>query len=162
MKTATEEKTARPLKDRLFAGLLIGLAIVVLSLALVYAVVVSLYEFFLCAAIWVAWGRRRVLFVYSESPVWKDYIETAILPRLRDRAVVLNWSARKSWKQRSLAALAFRRFAGSEAFNPIAVILRPFHFARVLRYWKAFKDFKRGNTQPVEELNRELFSALGD
>jgi hypothetical protein len=162
MQTATEVKVPHRLRDRLLVGLLIGLAILVLPFALVYAVFVFLYELLLCTAIWISWGRRRVLFVYSESPVWKDYIEAEILPRIHDRAVVLNWSERRSWKQSSLPALAFHRFAGSEAFNPIAIIFRPFRVVRVLRYWKAFKDFKHGNTKPVEELNGELFRALGD
>jgi hypothetical protein len=160
--TATEGKAAHRLRHRLFVGLLIGLGILVLPFAIVHVNVVSLYELLLCIAIWVAWGRRRVLFVYSESPIWKGYVETEILPRLRDRAVVLNWSARRNWKPWSLAALAFHAFSGPRAFNPIAVIFHPFRFVRVLRYWKAFKDFKHGSTQPLEELNSELFRALGD
>jgi hypothetical protein len=162
METVTEGKVAHRLRDRLLVGLLLGLAVLVLPFAIVYAVVVFLYELLLCTAIWISWGRRRVLFVYSESPVWKVYVEAEILPRVRDRAVVLNWSERRSWNQWSLAALAFHRFSGSQAFNPIAVIFRPFRFVRVLRYWKAFKDFKHGNTQPVEKLNAELFEALAD
>jgi hypothetical protein len=162
METPTQESVAHRLKDHLLVGLLIGLAILVLPFALVYAVVLALYELVLCTAIWIAWGPRRVLFVYSESPVWKDYVETEILPHIRDRAVVLNWSERRSWRQWSLAALAFHRFAGSQAFNPIAIIFRPFRLAKVLRYWKPFKDFKHGNTQAVEKLNSDLFSALGD
>jgi hypothetical protein len=162
MEAVTEEKTGRRLRPPLFASLLIGLAILVLPFALVYAVVVFLYQLLLCAAIWASWGRRQVLFVYSDSPVWKDYIETQILPRLGDRAVVLNWSERRHWKPWSLAPLAFHRFAGSQAFNPVAVILRPFRTVKVLRYWNAFKDFKHGKTGLVEALNAELFDALGD
>ena len=70
METATEDKAAHRLRHRLFVGLLIGLGILVLPFAIVCVIVVSFYELLLCIAIWVAWGRRRVLFVYSESPIW--------------------------------------------------------------------------------------------
>ena len=45
-------------------------------------------------ALWLVWGTlgRRVLFVYSNSPVWQEYIEQNVLPRLPETAVVLNWS----------------------------------------------------------------------
>lgn len=162
MQPAAERKAPKGLRDGLFVGLLLGLGVLVLPLALVYAVVLSLYGLLLCTAIWISWGRRRILFVYSESPVWKEFVETEILPRIRDRAVVLNWSERRTWKPWSLAVLAFRRFGGSQDFNPIAMIFRPFRFVRVLRYWKAFRDFKHGNTKAVETLNGELFRALVD
>lgn len=162
MQISTGKKVPPRPRDRLLAGLLIILAILVLPLGLVYAAVLSLYGLLLCMAIWISWGRRRVLFVYSDSPVWKDFVETEILPRIRDCAVVLNWSDRRNWNQWSLAALAFHRFAGSQDFNPVAMIFRPFRSVKVLRYWRAFKDFKHGKTQPVEKLNRELFSSLVD
>jgi hypothetical protein len=39
--------------------------------------------------VWVFWLPRGqdVLFVYSDSPVWHDYIEAEILPNIRRRAV---------------------------------------------------------------------------
>jgi len=37
-------------------------------------------------------GGRDILLVYSDSPIWHDYIEERILPHLGERAVVLNWS----------------------------------------------------------------------
>lgn len=162
MQISSEKRAPRRLRDRLFVGLLILLGIIALPFGLLYLVVLSSYGLLLCTAIWTLWGRRRVLFVYSDSPVWKDFLEAEVLPRIRDRAVVLNWSDRKNWNQWSLAALAFHRFAGSQDFNPVAMIFLPFRSVKVLRYWKAFKDFKHGNTQPVEKLNSELFSSLVD
>src|SRR4051794_36632861 len=68
-------------------------------------------------AIWCWWCARGrdVLFVYSDSPIWHDYVEDRILSELEDRAVVLNWSERKRWRT-SLATLAFRHFGGSREF----------------------------------------------
>ena len=44
--------------------------------------------------VWIRWSLTgtRVLFVYSNSPVWQSYIENNIVPRLPPKSVVLNWS----------------------------------------------------------------------
>src|SRR5262245_61751603 len=74
---------------------------------------------------------RRILFVYSRSPVWQEYVETNWIPRLRDHAMVLNWSDRATWKSRSsFAVWVFRRWAPAENFNPMAIVFPPFRRAR--------------------------------
>src|SRR5678815_4488078 len=67
--------------------------------------------------IWTWWclRGRDILFVYSDSPTWRDYIEQGILPYLGKRAVVLNWSHRKRWRV-SVARLAFHHFGGYRHF----------------------------------------------
>jgi hypothetical protein len=61
---------------------------------LTLVIVVGLYAFLLHVLLWVFWSPagKRVLFVYSNSPVWQSYIEDDILPRLPQGSVVLNWS----------------------------------------------------------------------
>lgn len=139
----------------------IGLFILLLPLILVGAILYGLSGLVLYLAIWLNWclRGRHVLFVYSDSPIWHEYIEKEILPRLEGRAVVLNWSERKRWKK-SLAILAFRRFGGWHAFNPLAVVFRPFQFAKVFRFFEPFQDFKHGNPDKVEKMKTELFEAL--
>ena len=55
----------------------------------------------------------QLLFVWSESPAWKDRIQTGLLPKLGHRAVVLNWSQRAQWTGTVFAGAdrvsAFRR-----------------------------------------------------
>src|SRR5689334_18717131 len=53
-----------------------------LPIALVYIFFYLIWGFVLCMAIWLTWNRKPVLFVYSNSPIWKDYIETEIIPEL--------------------------------------------------------------------------------
>jgi len=94
--------------------------------------------------------------VYSDSPTWKEYVEREILPYIQDRAVILNWSERRNWKN-SLAVLAFRYFGGYRNFNPIGMIFRPFRFVKTYRF---FEVFKHGDVKRVEEIRRELFDDL--
>jgi hypothetical protein len=112
--------------------------------------------------IWCCWCSRGldILFVYSDSPVWRSHIEAEILPHLGERAVILNWSSRKQWRF-SLARLAFSHFAGDREFNPIALVFRPFRRVRTFRFWRPFRDFKHGKPEPLRRLESEFFAVTG-
>jgi len=149
-----------PKKPHTFSKAFIAfLAIALSPILILFIFLYLLWGTFLAIAIWIIWKNPRVLFVYSDSPTWKDYIEREMLPYLRDRAVILNWSERKNWKN-SLAVLAFRYFGGHRNFNPIGIVFRPFHFVKIYRFFEAFKDFKHGNVKKVVEIRREFFDAL--
>jgi hypothetical protein len=102
----------------------------------------------------------HVLFVYSDSPIWHDYIETEILPSIRWRAVVLNWSERKSWSLGSARAV-FHHFGGTQEFNPLAVVFRPLKPAQVFRFWQPFRDWKHGRRERLIQVQSDFFRALG-
>lgn len=91
------------------------LLLVLVAIALTCFVVASVC---LHVTIWSWWclRGRDILFVYSDSPIWHDYIEKRILPRLGERAIVLNWSQRRRWRI-SIARLAFHHFAGYRQFK---------------------------------------------
>jgi hypothetical protein len=104
---------------------------------------------------------RPILFVYSESPNWQAYIEENILPRIRDRAVVLNWSHRRTWDSASpWEARFFRRFAGDREFNPLALVFCGRGRIRAIRFHQAFLDFKHGKESALREAEAELFSRV--
>jgi len=112
--------------------------------------------------VWTWWclRGRDILFVYSDSPIWRDYVEQNILPYLGDRAVVLNWSQRKQWRL-SVARLAFHHFGGYRQFNPLAVVFRPFRRTRTFRFWEPFRDFKHGRPAALHTMELEFFSLIG-
>src|SRR5262245_15474165 len=104
----------------------------------------------------------RCLVVYSESPTWEEYIRTAWLPRLGQRAVTLNWSERSSWPN-SLEVRLFKRFIGPSgtAFNPAVLVLRGLQRPQVFRFYYEFQQAKHGRRQYLETLESELFDELG-
>ena len=110
---------------------------------------------------WLVWNSRGIelLFVYSNSPRWQEYIEQNILPRLPSRAIVLNWSERKKWRF-SLATLAFRHFGGYREFNPMALVFRPFRWVKTFRFFKPFNDFKHGKPDALHKMESEFFAVL--
>lgn len=149
-----------PKKRNGLSKALISLLLIILSPILIISVLLYfLWGAILYLTIWLTSKRQFVVFVYSDSPTWKDYIEREILPYLQNRAVILNWSERRNWKN-SLAVLAFRYFGGHRNFNPMGMVFRPFRFVRTYRFFEAFKEFKHGDTRNVEKLKKELLDDI--
>jgi hypothetical protein len=98
---------------------------------------------------WIGWGRRRVLFVYSDSPNWKEYVEANILPKLPANTVVLNWSNRARWPKFSLPVMLFGCFAGEREFNPIGLVFERFEVVERYRFWQPFRDAKHGHPEAL-------------
>ena len=111
--------------------------------------------------VWIAWCSRGryALVVYSDSPIWKEYFEQRILPAVRDRSVILNWSERQRWSY-SLSVALFRFFGGPREFNPMAIVFQPLAWPRRFRFYGPFQAFKHGRTGEVEEVRRELIDLL--
>lgn len=152
------------LKERILIS--VGcIAIIVLSplwiSILIYGAVVNLVQSVrLYLAVWLRWlpSDKDILFVHSDSPVWRDYIEQQILPVIQERAVVLNWSQRSTpqWGP-SLAVAVFQHFGGAREFNPMGIVFLPFRRAKVFRFHAAFRDYKHGKPEKLLALQREFF-----
>jgi hypothetical protein len=114
-------------------------------------------------AVWIVWSTRGIhlVYVYSNSPHWQTHIEQEILPQLPKKQIVLNWSDRRRWRNMSLTSIVFHHFGGYRAFNPMAVIMRPFSRARVFRFYGPFKDFAHGKPDSLRKMETEFFQVLG-
>jgi hypothetical protein len=101
---------------------------------------------------------KNLLLVYSDSPNWKRYIEEKWFPRWGHRAVVLNWSERKTWGRSARAEVAlFRAFAGEREFNPLAIVVPPTgRHVHIVRFWRHFRDYKHGKDRSLREAEAEL------
>jgi hypothetical protein len=150
---------SRRIADRL---LLLILLPIVLPLALLALVIYVCHRLALYMLVWVLWLPRgkNALVVYSDSPIWQEYMLTHVMPLIKEHAIVLNWSERNKWPRWSFRVHVFHWFAGDREFNPIVILFRPLRRARIFRFWSAFKEWKRGNEQAVEGLRQELLSAL--
>jgi hypothetical protein len=151
--------------DRLKSIAVLALVALFLPLILVYAACYFVGRFVWGAILRVWFWRahvvhgRRILFVYSESPNWQTYIEQNILPRIRDRAVILNWSERRHWSSTSpWEARFFRRFSGDREFNPLALVFCTDGRVRPVPFHQPFLDFKHGKDLPLREAETELFA----
>ena len=94
------------------------------------------YRLGLKVCFWLRYGRKGkfILFVYSDSSNWKDYIETRILPRIKEHSVVLNWSKRREWEPRmSFETKVFAQWAGSGDFTPTAILFSSIGKVKIIR-----------------------------
>ena len=135
--------------------LLIPLGVFVLTTYLIHGA--ALY-----VIVWLCWctNGKHVLLVYSDSPVWHDYIKQNIIPRLPQSTIILNWSHRGTWRWYSLAVMVVQFFGGTREFNPMVIAFRPFRRAKTFRLWRAFKDYKHGKKATLESLERDMFAYL--
>ena len=153
----------RPVSQRIKNGVLVVVILpFVLPLALIAIVLHLLYRTVLYLLVWALWlpKGKDILLVYSNSPIWQEYMATQIVPLVQDRAVVLNWSERNQWSRWSLKVAVFNHFGGGHDYNPLVAMFRPISRVRMFRFWSAFKDWKRGYREPVERLRQDLLSAL--
>jgi hypothetical protein len=157
--TKQKQRFCRTIANRL---LLLILLPIFLPLALLALVLYVSHRLALYMLVWVLWLPRgkNVLLVYSDSPIWHEYMLTQVMPLVREHAIVLNLSERSKWPWWSFRVHVFHWFAGDREFNPLVVLFRPFRRARVFRFWSAFKERKRGDEQAVDRLRQELLSVL--
>ena len=103
---------------------------------------------------------KDVLIVYTDSPHWKEYIETRWLPRWADRAIALNRS--RPWKEDQPEARLWRAVAGVAEHTPVVIVVPPHGKVRIVRFWLAFRDFKHGKDRRLREAEARLGRILGE
>lgn len=101
---------------------------------------------------------RDLLIVYTDSPHWAPYIESRWLPRWHERAVVLNRS--KPWRYEQPEARLWSALGGSLEHTPLAVVVPTKGRVRVIRFWRAFRDYKHGRPARLLAAEQALTSAL--
>jgi hypothetical protein len=140
----------------LLIGIFIG--VTVLKGALPFAL-----RLWLTVRFWLRHGRKgkTVLFVYSDSSNWKDYIETNIVPRIEAHSVILNWSKRREWGcQTQLETRLFNQWAGPGEFVPVAILFSPVGKPRTFRLWELSENPKQGKVSLSKEAVQALLQSV--
>jgi hypothetical protein len=112
---------------------------------------------------WLRHGRKgkTILFAYSDSSNWKDYIETNILPRIEAHSVILNWSKRREWGPRmKLETKLFNQWAGTVEFVPVAILFSPIGKVKTFRLWQPSENPKQGKVRVSKEAEQALFETV--
>ena len=103
---------------------------------------------------------KDVLVVYTDSPHWKEYIETRWLPRWGDRAIAFDRS--KPWHEDQVEARLWRAVAGSTEHTPVVIVIPPRGRVQIVRFWLAFRDFKHGKDKRLRDAEARLAALLGE
>jgi len=130
---------------------------------LLMSVLYLIYRYLLIFRFTFKWAKngKNILFIHSNSPNWQQYIEENIIPKIDKKAVLLNWSERSKWeKKKPLEAKLLTHYGGSYEFNPMAIVFLPFGKVKIIRFFKAFKDYKHGNVALLKSKETELYELL--
>jgi hypothetical protein len=143
-------------------ALLISIVILVIPFVLALLMGLLVYGTSLTIVVWIVWCTRGIdsLIVYSDSPKWHDYMLESVIPRLRGRSIVLNWSERRHWNSFSLPVAVVRFFGGDREYNPMVIVFRPFRIPRTFRFWQPFRDRKHGNDSSLRDVENQLYAYL--
>jgi hypothetical protein len=105
-------------------------------------------------------GTPAIL-VYSNSPNWQSYFEENVLPRVRQHAVILNWSERHSWRERrSLPVRVYEHHRPHENFNPYALIFGPKGAPSRVEFFEALRDDRHGRPHELRRALTRLFTEV--
>jgi len=167
-------------KEKFIENLYVVLFILFIPIILVGIAVYGLWHLFyglwlglLVKKQWYPQGKK-LLFVYSNSPNWQEYIEQNIFPKLSEKAMIINWSERNTWDfGKTLETKVFKHWTGSTRFwekgkkkwsgtdfNPIAITFMPWWRIRVFRFWQAFKEHKHGKDRLLKKTETDLFKTI--
>jgi hypothetical protein len=158
----TDHQFDRPRKNPIITAIMVLLVILVFLLAqpfLIPGYIKGIFLRFKFRRATLQQGKF-VLFVYSDSPKWKPYIEQNILPQIQEHAVVLNWSERNQWDKRSWAVQAFQHWGGQKDFNPMALVYCNLASVQVIRFYKAFHEYKHGRTIKLQKAEGQLLQLV--
>jgi hypothetical protein len=159
IKVSTKDKTRNII---LAAVALIGI-VVVAPFLILNSIVSSLNGLWLNCQFRSRWGPagKHILFVYSESRYWQEYIEGNIVPSIKNKAVFLNESKRSEWeKSMPLEAKALLHWGGDSEFNPIAIVFASSGKVKTINFYKAFEDLDQGKNKLLKEKEAELYEYL--
>jgi len=134
--------------------LVLAILLVCLPFYLVYGCCLRL----LVQALWVARGKR-ILLIYSRSPVWQAHVEDTWLPQVAEQSIVINWSdGSTQGRSHPFATCVFRFWAPRHGFNPMAILFGPGLRTQRVEFYDAFRDWKHGNESALRAAETKLFS----
>jgi hypothetical protein len=136
-------------------------------LAAIWVVVFLFFAFLIrlvvILLVWVLWlpAGKDVLFVYSESPNWEEYLQSKVIPKVEHRAHLLNWSERKKWRVwKSMPVLVFHLFAGQRNMNPMALCFRFARWPKAFRFLQPLEDFKHGDDGALLRMLEDFYDYI--
>jgi hypothetical protein len=154
---------------RYYLSTIVGIVAFLLLLPILVPLLLVMGAYSLLKSMLLVWQFRRAfgaegkigVLVYSDSPNWKEYVESQILPCVAARLVTVNWSRRSEWtRPKPLEVRVFEHWAGSREFNPIAIIVRGYGRVQTVRFFAAFKAHKHGKSDDLRAAEDQLFRAV--
>lgn len=108
-----------------------------------------------------SWPEGKfILFTYSDSPNWAQYIEANILPKIEDHSIIINRTKYPDWKSQFKTEKRAVELWASLKINPLAIIFTETGKVKIIEFYDAFRDLKHGKEQTINSKCEELMNAL--
>tara|TARA_R110002072_G_scaffold95501_1_gene210577 strand:+ start:977 stop:1450 length:474 start_codon:yes stop_codon:yes gene_type:complete len=141
--------------------IIVPIIIIVLPVIFWIMLIVGILKTYIRFRLRIKWPENTfILFTYSESENWTDYIEQKIIPRIAAHAQIINRSQQKDWKSRYPTERRALESWGNLNINPVAIVFRPWKPAKVIAFYEAFRDLKHGKESTINAKTEELFQWL--
>jgi len=149
------------LKKILLGVIIIPLVVIILPVILYVLIFRFIAQLYIRLRIKHKWPKGKyILFTYSESENWSQYIEDNILPKIDEYSIIINRSKNQHWKSKfKLERHAIESWANIN-INPIAIIFEPNKKVKVIEFYKAFRDLKHGKLETINSKSQELFECV--
>lgn len=102
--------------------------------------------------------QKDFLLVYTESPHWQPYIEQRWIPRWGQRMVLFNRS--RPWSKEQVEARLWQSIRWDREHTPLAIILPRRGWPHAVELYSAFRDFKHGKPQRLQQAEDRIQHAL--
>jgi hypothetical protein len=158
VKVQSERKQENPIKTVFFLALIVLIYIVALPF-LIPKIIKGIFLRLKFHQVAVT-QDKFIIFVYSNSPNWKLYIEENILPHIQNHAIILNWSDRNQWHKTDWTVQSFHHWGGQVNFNPLAIVFCNLGDVRVIRFYRAFRDLKHGKVISLQKAEAQLLDSI--
>jgi len=107
-----------------------------------------------------AHSGKDLLIVHTDSPHWKDHVESQWVVRWPNRTVTLNRS--RPWSRKQPEAVLWLAVAGIREQTPLAVVIHRRGKLRVIRFFKAFQESKHGHHARLQAAEQELENSMSE
>lgn len=109
---------------------------------------------------WFSRGKF-VFFLYSDSKIWKEYFEKELIPRVKDEAIVWNWSTRlaNGWNKELPEAKLLDLFGGGYLY-PTAYLVTPEGEVEIFNFHDAYIRFIKSGKPEYKELESRFLERV--
>jgi hypothetical protein len=108
---------------------------------------------------WFSKGKH-IFFLYSDSKKWKEYFEQELIPKIRDKTAVWNWSTRHKdgWCDDIIEAKILKLYRPLGYFCPLAIVFMPNGGVRTFQFYTPYVDMLKSGKKEYKKMEEEFLT----
>lgn len=105
---------------------------------------------------------KHIFFLYSDSKKWKNYFEKGLVPKIKDKAAVWNWSTRQKdgWNGDIMEAKILSLFRPVGCFHPMAIVFMPSGKIKTFQFYTPYVNMLKSGKDDYKKLEKEFLTLV--